>query len=171
MTERATNLTESDERHLKAAQGWLELGLIIDAFNELEMLPAEHRRHPDVFKLRYRIYATAGKWSQAFQIAEGLTRLLPDTAEPFIWRSECARKIPDAGPRRALELLLDVVNEFPDEPVVPFNLARYNALLGDRMVARSWLHIAFDIAARKGTSSHWRMQALDEPDLEPLRRG
>jgi hypothetical protein len=69
----------------------------------------------------------------------------------------------------ALELLLDVANEFPDEPAIPFDLASYNSVLRRLGEAKSWLHIAFEVAQKNGTEKFWKTRALDAPDLEPLR--
>ena len=35
-----------DQRHLRAAQGWFELGLHLEANEELENITAEYRAHP-----------------------------------------------------------------------------------------------------------------------------
>ena len=42
--------TESDLQHLRAAQGWIELGLWDVANDELEQITPELRAHPDVLK-------------------------------------------------------------------------------------------------------------------------
>ena len=89
----------------------------------MEEIEPLHRAHPDILKLRWRICANAEKWESAFGLAEGLTRLLPDELEPFIWRSDSARRMHNGGVLHAFELLQDVVKDFPDEPVVPFHLA------------------------------------------------
>jgi hypothetical protein len=161
-------LTSADEQHLNAAEGWMELGNFADAFAELDNIDPQYRAHPDVLKLRLRIYMKAGKWESAFQLAEGLSRLLADDSQVFVWRSECARRMPEGTVLRALELLLDVSKDFPDEPLVPFTLCRYNTLLENLVEAVSWLDIAFDVAGRNGTLQEWKQRALDEPDLEPL---
>jgi tetratricopeptide (TPR) repeat protein len=157
------------ERQLiRAATGWLELGDALSAFEELERLPAKTRTHPNVLKIRYEIYAKAGKWELAFELAEGLSRLLPNEVTPFIWRSCSARRVADGGIEWALELLLDVVNDFPDEPIVPFNLACYSCQLGKLVEARSWLHITWEVAAKDNSARAWKLRAIDEKDLEPL---
>ena len=156
---RIVNLSLADEQHVKAAEGWLELGLFREAFEELEHIAPEHRVHPDVLKLRWQVYAKAEKWGNAFTVAEGLARLVPDDVQPFIWRSYSARRMKGGGVLHAFELLQDVVRDFPDEPVVPFNLACYCCQLGRMPQAQSWLHIAFEIAQRNGTEQHWKTKA------------
>ena len=162
-------MNENDRRHLLAAEGWLELGDHISAFAELEHIAPMDRSHVDVLKLRWRIYAAAGKWFQAFELAEGLTRLLPDELEPFMWRSDSARRMEGGGLFHAFELLQDSVRDFPDEPLVSFTLACYACQLGEMAEARRWLHVAFEVSERNGTERHWKLRAIEEEDLGPLR--
>jgi tetratricopeptide (TPR) repeat protein len=121
-----------------------------------------------LLKLRWRIYNKAGKHGNALAVAERLTRLLPAEPEVFIWRSHSARWMQDGGAEQALQLLLDVANDFPDETAVPFDLARYNCALGKLAEARNWLRIAFEMAERNGTAKEWKMRAIGDKDLEPL---
>ncbi len=164
------DLRPKDLQHLRAAEGWIELNDHLSAFEELEEIQPLHRAHPDVLKLRWRIYAKAQKWGSAFAIAEGLTRLLPDDVQVYVWRSYSARRMDGGSILMALQLLLDVANDFPDEPVVPFNLACYNAALNKLAEAHTWLRIALQVAERNGTEKQWKQSVLDDPDLEPLRK-
>jgi tetratricopeptide (TPR) repeat protein len=107
-----------------------------------------------------------GDYISAFAVADGLTRLLPDDPEVFVWRSHSARRMPSGSNEQALQLLLDAAKDFPDETAVPFELARYNCLLGKLTEARSWLRIAFEVAERNGTAKQWKIRALSESDLE-----
>jgi tetratricopeptide (TPR) repeat protein len=163
-----SGLTSTGEQHLKAAQGWLELGNVVDASAELDNIEPQHWVHPDVMKLRLRIDMKAGRWESAAQLAESLSRLLPGDAEVFVWWSECARRMPEGSILRALELLLDVSKNFPDDALVPFTLARYNTLLENLVEAVNWLNIAFDVAQKNGSLKEWKRRARDESDLEPL---
>lgn len=165
----SVTLDASDHYHVRAAEGWLELGAVTAAFNELENIQPQARLHPDVLRLRYGIYAKAEKWEYAFTIAEGLARLIPDDAEPFLWRSDSARRMQGGSVLQAFDLLRDVVDDFPHEPAFSFAMACYACELCDVSQARSWLHRAFEIAERNGTKQHWKTRALDEPDLAPLR--
>jgi len=53
------SFTDSDLQHLKAAQGWIELGAWDVANDELENITPELRAHPDVLKLRFGVYLAA----------------------------------------------------------------------------------------------------------------
>lgn len=62
-------MTETDQRHLIAAQGWRELGLLGEAFDELEGNEPQNRAHPDVLKMRRSVYCAAEKWAEAIEFA------------------------------------------------------------------------------------------------------
>lgn len=165
-----TTMTPTDQLHLKSAEGWLELGDHLSAFEELEQIEPLNRAHPDVLKLRWRIYNRAEKHGSAFAVADGLSRLTPDDAEVFVWRSHSARRMPGGGSEHALQLLLDVANDFPDESAVSFDVARYHCLVGKLVEAKDWLQRAFVIAERNKTIRQWKSWALDDPDFELLRK-
>lgn len=162
------NLTDADQHHLKAADGWLELGDHLSAFEELEQIEPLHRAHPNVLKLRWRIYAKAKKWDSALAVADGLTTILPNDPAPFIWRSYSVRRTKDGGVQRAYDLLKEVADRFPDFPLLPFNLACYACQSGDIDGARHWLKAAFEIGEKDGYASQLKELALDEKDLKPL---
>jgi hypothetical protein len=42
--------------HLKAAQGWIELGVWDAANEELQSITPQLRAHPDVLKERFNVY-------------------------------------------------------------------------------------------------------------------
>lgn len=163
-------LTPQDTFHIRSAQGWLELGDHISAFEELEEVEPLHRAEPEVLKLRFQIFARAEKWEPAYHVANGMTRLtaLRDDLNPFIWRSYAARRMPGGGLELAFKLLHEVAERFPDEPVVPFNLACYAAQLGRLDEARTLLDKALATAERNGTAKHWKAVVAEEKDLEPL---
>ena len=49
----ATTFSPSDLHHLRAAEGWLELGDWHSANEELENVTRELRAHPDVLAMRW----------------------------------------------------------------------------------------------------------------------
>src|SRR5947209_7357308 len=73
--------------HLKAAEGWLELGNHLEANEELENIPPALRSHPDVLQLRWQIYAKAKKWDACVDLGEALVKLAPDREISWIHRS------------------------------------------------------------------------------------
>ena len=70
-----------DQRHLEAAEGWVELGNWREANAELENISPRNRAHPEVLRIRWTIYCEAGKWEGAYEIAQTISNLVPD--DPF----------------------------------------------------------------------------------------
>lgn len=50
------------QRQLSAAEGWLELGDVVSAHDELEEIAPRLRAHPQVLVMRCRIYGQARRW-------------------------------------------------------------------------------------------------------------
>jgi hypothetical protein len=68
---------------LQAAQGWVELGNPGAASEELEEISPDRRAHPQVLQVRREVYAAAGRWDAALDIARALVKLTPD--DPVGW--------------------------------------------------------------------------------------
>jgi uncharacterized protein HemY len=62
-------LPPSGRPHLRAAEGWLELGNPHEASEELENIAPRLRVHPDVLEIRWRIYAAAERWDACLDLA------------------------------------------------------------------------------------------------------
>ena len=63
-------LEENDERHLTAAQGYLSLGMFIEANDELEEIDADVRHLPAVLEVRVGIYRKLEKWELMQTVAK-----------------------------------------------------------------------------------------------------
>ena len=90
-----------DQRYLEAAQGWFELGLHLEANEELENITPENRAHPAVLEVRWQIYATAKKWEGALDIASALAQLVPESTLGWIYRSHILHELKRPAPGRA----------------------------------------------------------------------
>jgi predicted Zn-dependent protease len=156
------SLELQDQRHLEAAQGWFELGNCVEASRELDEITAQMRGHPSVLEVRWQIYAAAKKWEYAAEIAKAISEFAPDNPFGFIHHAYSLHEL--KRPREAWNVLLPVVDEFPKEYVIRYNLACYACQLGNLREARHWLKRAIDLA---GTNKV-KLMALNDPDLEPL---
>jgi predicted Zn-dependent protease len=157
--------------HLKAAEGWLELGNIQEANRELEEIEAGLRSHPDVLEVRWQIYAKLMNWEASVDIAKAITKLRPDQSNGWIHLAYSTRLMEGSGLWAAIEVLKSVVEQFPDCPMVCYYLACYTSRFGRLVESEKWWNKALDIAKRAGSFDKIRLMALDEPDLEPLLRG
>ena len=153
-----------DQRHLEAAQGWFELGNCIEATEELEQITAENRAHPAVLEVRWQIYAKAKKWDAALDIASTLIQLVPEHPLGLVHRSYCLHELKRS--EEARDNLLRVVDKFPEDPIMRYNLACYECQLGRLEQAKNWLQKAYE----SGDPKKIRSMALEDPDLKPLWR-
>ena len=155
-------LEPPDSFHLDAAKGWLGLGDIVSASNELDEITPQLRAHPDVLVVRCEIYTTAKKWDVVVTIAETLVKIAPAKSRGWVQRSFALHEMHRT--QEAHDLLLPAVERFPKLWIIPYNLACYCSQLGKLEDAWNWLEKAFDL----GDSKHVKLMALDDKDLEPL---
>jgi len=153
--------TQSDKFHIRAAEGWLELGNHLEANEELENITAAVRSHPEVLSLRFQIYSKAEKWDYAAEIAEAISKMLPENPYgPF----HLAFSLHELNrTKEAYDVLIGVADKFPEEHLMRYNLACYSCQLGKLKEAYQWLEKAIDLAGKKDI----RQMALDDLDLEP----
>jgi thioredoxin-like negative regulator of GroEL len=106
-------MSPADQRHLLAAQGWLELGDWKSAHDELENIQPKMRAHPDVLKMRVDVYSAAEKWDYVIEIAATLARLLPDHAFSHVRLAYALHELKRT--QEAWDALLPVADKFPTE--------------------------------------------------------
>jgi len=148
--------------HLAAAQGWLDLGDLASANDELDKIPLKLRAHPDVLLMRCEIYAKAEKWDFVLTFAERLVDIVPKEPQGWIQRSFALHELNRT--QEAFDLLLAAAKTFPHDWYVPYNLACYCTQLRRLPEARQWLENAFKL----GNSRKIKLMALKDPDLKPI---
>lgn len=98
------NLTQKDEHHIRASEGWLDLDHPLEATEELENVAPQHRAHPAVLLLRCRIYLAVHKPEHTHVIATTLTEQLPEMPENWFYLAcACARLNQNDEARAALK--------------------------------------------------------------------
>jgi tetratricopeptide (TPR) repeat protein len=150
-----------DSHHLRAAQGWLELGDHLEANQELERITPQLRAHPDVLEVRWHICAKAEKWDACIDLSEAIIKLDPNRPEAWVHRSFALHELKRT--REAFDKLLPVAKTFPKVWTIPYNLACYCAQLGLLEESRVWFTKAMAVDERTV-----KQQAIDDPDLHPL---
>jgi len=151
-----------DFHHLRAAQGWLELGDARSADLELEKLSKSARTSPEVLETKWLIRAKTESWPECVQIGSTLTRLAPEFAQSWIHHAYALHELKKT--REAFAVLSSVADCFPEEPTIPYNLACYSCQLGDFVGARDWLAQVYKL----DNAQEWKQKALEDPDLKPL---
>jgi hypothetical protein len=149
---------------LRAAVGWLELGLPSEGLAELSSLPLEVKEHPMVLGLRWALHAKEQSWADAFAVAGTWVLKAPEEASAWISRSYAARRYPGGSLTEALALLEPAGFLFPEDETIPFNLACYQAQLGNLEEAWRW----WAVALSRGDARELCQRALSDPDLQPL---
>ena len=158
-----SDLKRATQRRLDAAAGYLALGMIQEANDEIEAIPTPAKISKDVMGARVEIYSAAREWEHMREVAAFLVREWPEDAQHWISLANATRRC-----RSITEAVAHLVNAMalhPDEPIIPFNLACYAAQAGRIEDAKLCLVRAIAL------SPDIRQRALDDPDLEPLWAG
>jgi predicted Zn-dependent protease len=159
------HLPHPDRIRLSAAEGWLGLGDWREAEQELESITANLRGHPEVLRIEYQVYAAAKKWELAAEAASTIIKLDPESSFGFVYTAFALHELKRT--HEALNALLPVADTFPEEWVIPYNLACYTCVLGNQKAAWAWLRRAINIAGKEDI----RTTALQDPDLPSLWPG
>ena len=158
-------LEPPDTHYLKAAVGWLELGNHDEAGEEIARVSAANLNHPDVLEIRWVICAEGNSWDAASEVAETLVAVAPERASGWVHRAYATRRARTGSLAQAEKLLIEALDKFPKESVIPYNLACYAAQLGRLDEAWDWLHKAMEV---EGDVKAIQQRALGDADLKPL---
>jgi predicted Zn-dependent protease len=156
-------LDAPDSFHVQAAEGWLGLGDVESASNELREISAAERTHPAVLTVRYQIYAKAKQWDTAVEVASDLVKMLPDKSFTWINLAYATRRKTGGSIPEAKNILLGAEPKFPRHYLFSYNLACYCSQLGEFEQAQKWLK-----KAAKIDNATVKKMAVEDPDLKPL---
>lgn len=147
---------------LRAALGWLELGLPEEALSELVALSARERMRRHALELRLLAEMEAKRWNAAADTGRLLCLKEPKEARFFIHAAFCLHETGDTLAAR--DWLLKGPAALIEDPLFHYNLACYLAVLGERQRAKSHLDRAFEM------DGSLRETAQEDTDLEALRQ-
>ena len=153
-------LEPNEQRHLTAAEGYLELGLFLDANEELESIAPETRDGTEVLALRAQIYLKLKKWELLRVVAKRLALVQPEKAQWHLLWATATRRADSLEAARLI--LLTAVESHPGNATMQYNLACYECQLGELEIAKARLRHAFKLDPKL------RVSALDDEDLKPL---
>ena len=149
------------ERHLQAAQGFLDLGLPLDAHEELEEIEPEMRHLSEVLALKVPIFQALEKWALMEVVAKELCIRQPDEPRWLLSLADAIRR--GRSLQEGMQVLVQAAMRFPEEAILFYKLACYQAQLGYLDPARGRLADAVRL------DPGFRELAHGEPDLAPLR--
>lgn len=149
------------KRQITESVGYLELGMLQEAWDALEEIDAVNRYLPQVFQVRLEIYKRMMNYNGMATIARHLISVFPEDPQYWISLAYAQRRYIDL--QTAEKTLLEAQKSFPKEGTISFNLACYACQLGRLDEAREKLATAIEM------EPSFKKVALDDEDLKPLR--
>jgi len=146
---------------LSHARGYLGLGMVKEAADELARVPAESATQTEVLALRALVLQEQGDWRMLMEVARTLALRQPLEVGWWItwaYATRRARSIADAE-----GILLEAERTHPKDATIQFNLGCYAAQRGNLGEARRRVDRAIELEAS------FRDTAATDPDLAPLR--
>lgn len=153
-----------DSHHLSATLGWLGLGVVKEARAELAQVSAENQNHPATLEVRWLLHTHEKNWDRALEIARAEIAIAPEESSGWLHRAYALRRVDEGGLPQAWEALLPAAEQFPEEPVIAYNLACYACQMLQLDLARDWLCRAI----ATGKKGEIKKMALADDDLKPL---
>jgi tetratricopeptide (TPR) repeat protein len=148
------------QRELNASIGYLELGMYVEALDEMESIQPEEKNSSTVLGIRLDIYRTAQNWKMMEVVASELKRGQSD--DPDHWNNLAFSIRRKDSIKAAQTLLLEGLEKFPNEPLCYYNLGCYACQLGDMEDAKKLVGEAIKM------DSKFKLLALDDEDLVEL---
>jgi len=153
-------LEPENQKHLEAAQGYVELGMFMDANEELENIDPEVRHLAEILVVRLEIHRALQKWELMQAVAKKLAEYDPDDVQWWVsWAYATRRAESIDAARHILALAIDI---HPRKAILHYNLACYECQLGDITAAKKHLDKTFRLDPK------YRIFALDDDDLMPM---
>ena len=150
--------------HMLAAHGWIELGNTTEALAELARIPVELQSLPAVQAGRLDCLVAAKHWDDATELAGVLCEQHPDEAGLWLHFAYATRRCTGGSIEQAHAVLAPRVEQFPDEWLIPYNVACYLCQMNRLPEARGLLELATAVGG-----DHVEVLAKDDEDLAPLR--
>jgi tetratricopeptide (TPR) repeat protein len=148
------------QQHLKTAAGYLGLGLIDDAANEIEEILPQDKLRVEVVALRIELYRMAERWDGMEALAKYQHQAQPGEAKwllDWAWATRRSR-----GLAEARAILEGAEAGHQSCALLHYNLACYLCVMGEIPGARDRLGRALAL------DKDLRLVALEDPDLAPL---
>jgi len=160
LTTTSEEKSRSWERALLAADGYLYLGLPREALRELDEIPENGRHASGVLRARIRVLLHMKRWKEAETLSSRGTQLYPEENEFMVQRAFALHQQEKGN--EAVQVLLNAPEWIRRTGILHYNLACYEAQLGDLRTARQCIRAAIEINAS------FKKNAKTDPDLQRL---
>ena len=123
-------VSKATAQRLRYADGYLALGLLTDASDELELIEGEDRLSNEVLILRSDLYMRAKQWDLLEAMARELAQRDPSYEKGWIDRAYALREMERVPAAKAVLLEAEPIHG-KESGVLHYNLACYHCLLGE----------------------------------------
>src|SRR4051812_46600834 len=151
----------STQRRLEYASGFIQLGMLEQAANELESIAFTDRFFPEVLLVRIELQVEAKLWDAVIELGRTMTAQHPARERPWIALAFALREQQRITEARDVLLAADVLHG-AESALLHYNLACYYSLLGDQTTAKKRLRQAYVM------DKSWKDEALNDSDLSAL---
>ncbi|HEV7402794.1 MAG TPA: hypothetical protein VGO11_07715 [Chthoniobacteraceae bacterium] len=148
------------QRALQAADGYLYLGMAEEALGELVGVPVPEKTNPSVLLAHVRVLLHLKQWSEAESLSGLGTTNHPEEEEFTVQRAFALHQLNQG--EQAVEVLLAAPEWIRRTGILHYNLACYEARLGDLSTARQCIRAAIQLNAAM------KKNARLDPDLQSL---
>ncbi len=148
------------QRALHAADGYLFLAMPEEALEELGGIPVPEQTDSSVLLARVRVLLHLHRWCDAEALSSDSATHHPDEEEFTVQRAFALHQL-NKG-EKAVEVLLAAPDWIRRTGILHYNLACYEARLGDLGTARQCIHAAIQLNAAM------KKNARMDPDLQAL---
>lgn len=147
-------------RPLRAVDGYLYLGMPEEALAALGEISQEDNFDAPVMRARIRVLLHLGQWEEANLLAEQGSELHPEENEFVVQRAFALHQLNKGG--EAVQVIEGAPAWIRRTGIIHYNLACYEAQLGDIGIARECIRAAIRINAAFQKSAQY------DPDLQKL---
>lgn len=128
---------------LKFTRGYLELGMLGAAEQELAKLSVKHRCYADVIELRIRVLFERGRYEKAAWLARSAAKVYPGVAEFYLYAAHAYEALD--RPDQAKAVWVSAPSLFHVSGIFHYTLARFEAKLGNASSARAHIALAIEL--------------------------
>jgi len=153
-------LSSEAERALEAVDGYLYLGMPDEALDELRDIHIKDQAATSVLRARIRALLHLKRWDEAESLSEKGTTLYPEENEFMVQRAFALHQLNRGND--AVNVLLSAPDWIRRTGILHYNLACYEAKLGDIMTARQCIRAALELNAA------FKKNVRKDPDLDRL---
>jgi Flp pilus assembly protein TadD len=154
------SFAEGTQRSLLAADGYLFLGMPDEALEELANIPKDDSKQAMVLLARTRVLLHLKRWTEAEKLAAHGATTHPDHEEFTVQRAFALHQLQQGD--EAMTVILQAPEWIRQTGIIHYNLACYEAQLGDLRTARQCIKVACQM------NKAMKKNAAIDPDLRAL---